>query len=126
MAKGKKKILIVEDDLSYSNVFSDVFSDEGMHVLSAKNGQEGLDIALKEHPDLLVVDIAMPVMDGLTMIKKLRENEWGKDADVILLTNLFDMDKVAEAAEKGAFDYLVKKDWSMEDLVKKVKKRLNL
>lgn len=122
----KKKILVAEDDLSYLNVCVDVFQDEGFEVITAKNGEEGLKMALSEHPDLILADIAMPVMDGLTMLKKLREDEWGKYADVILLTNLDDTGKIAEAAEKGAFDYLVKKDWSMEELVKKVKKRMNL
>lgn len=122
----KKKILVAEDDLSYLNVCVDVFKDEGFEVITAKNGEEGLKMALSEHPDLILADIAMPVMDGLTMLKKLREDEWGKYVDVILLTNLDDTGKIAEAAEKGAFDYLVKKDWSMEELVKKVKKRMNL
>jgi len=124
--KINKKILIVEDDPSYSNVFKDSFENEGFEVLMAANGEEGLKTALANHPDLIVSDIAMPIMDGLTMIKKLKEDDWGKEAYVILLTNLNDTDKVAEAAERGAFDYLVKNDWSMEDIVKKVKTRLGL
>lgn len=120
----KKKILIVEDEVIYLNVFVDKFQEENFEVFQAKNGKEGLDVALKEHPDLILLDIAMPVMDGLTMLGKLREDSWGKDAEVILLTNYSDADKVAEAGEKGAFEYLVKKDWKVEDLVEKVKEKI--
>jgi len=124
MAK-KNKILIVEDEIIYLNVFADKFQEEGFKVFQAKNGKDGLDAALKEHPNLILLDIAMPVMDGLTMLGKLREDKWGKDAEVILLTNYSDADKVAEAGERGAFEYLVKKDWRVEDLVEKVKEKLN-
>ena len=120
----KKKILIVEEEVIYLSVFSDKFKSEYFDVFEAKNGQEGFDIALKEHPDLILLDIAMPVMDGLTMLSKLREDKWGEDANVILLTNYTDENKIAEAGEKGVFEYLVKKDWSVDDLVEKVKEKL--
>jgi DNA-binding response OmpR family regulator len=122
----KKKILIIDDDNSLSELYNDKFSREGFSVREAKNGKEGLEAALKERPDLVLLDILMPVMDGITMLKKLREDDWGKDVPVILLTNLDDTDKVAEAASEGVYDYLVKQDYRIEDLVKKVKDKLNL
>jgi CheY-like chemotaxis protein len=122
-----KKILIVEDEAALRNAVSDILSFEGFTVLQAKNGQEGLDVALKEHPDLILLDLIMPVMDGLTMLEKLRtDQDWGRSVAVILLTNINDPEKVAQATEAGSYDFLVKSDWNIEDVVKKVKGRLGM
>ena len=122
-----KKILIVEDEAPLRNAVSDILTFEGFTVFQAKNGQEGLDIALKEHPDLTLLDLMMPIMDGLTMLEKLRQDqEWGTQAAVILLTNINDPEKVAQATEAGSYDFLVKSDWNIEDVVKKIKGRLGI
>jgi len=63
-------------------------------------------------------------MDGMSMLAKLRQDDWGTKAKVILLTNLGDKDKIAESVEQGASDYLVKSDWSLEEVVEKVKEKL--
>lgn len=123
---NNKKVLIAEDDESLRNVLSDSFAIAGFTVLSAVNGAEALSLSLQEHPDLVLLDIQMPVMDGLEMLAKLRQDKWGKSAEVILLTNFSEVDKIAKATEKGAYDYLVKSDWKTEDIIKKVKNRLNL
>ena len=122
-----KKILIVEDEAPLRNAVSDILTFEGFEVFRAKNGQEGLDLALAEHPDLILLDLMMPVMDGLTMLEKLRQDpEYGKSAQVILLTNINDPEKVAQATEAGSYDFLVKSDWNIEDVVKKIKQRVGL
>ena len=121
-----KKILIVEDDISSLEILVDKFTREAFNVLQAKNGIEGLEVALKEHPDLILLDIIMPKMDGISMIKELQEDEWGKDVPIIILTNLSDGEKVAEAIERGVQDFLVKSDWNLNDVVKKVKERLRI
>ena len=121
---GKKKILIIDDDASLRSVLEDKFSGEGFSVRLAKNGQEGLEIALEEKPDVILVDILMPVLDGLGMIKELRQDNWGKEANVILLSNLDDTTKIAEAAQLGVFDFLTKQDYKIDDVVKKVKEKL--
>ena len=122
-----KKILIVEDEAPLRNAVSDILTFEGFTVFQAKNGQEGLDIALKEHPDLTLLDLMMPIMDGLTMLEKLRKDQpWGAGAAVILLTNINDPEKVAQATEAGSYDFLVKSDWNIEDVVKKIKGRLGI
>ncbi len=125
--KLNKKILIVEDEAPLRNAVTDILSFEGFTVFQAKNGQEGLDLALKEHPDLILLDLMMPIMDGLTMLEKLRQDaEFGKTAAVILLTNINDPEKVAMATEAGSYDFLVKSDWNIEDVVKKIKGRLGI
>lgn len=127
VAPLNKKILIVEDEAPLRNAIADILAFEGFTVFQAKNGQEGLDIALKEHPNLILLDLMMPVMDGLTMLEKLRSDpDWGATAPVILLTNINDPEKVAQATEAGSYDFLVKSDWNIEDVVKKVKNRLGI
>lgn len=127
---NNKKILVieeVEDDNSLRNVLHDKFVKEGFSVLEAKDGEEGLATALSEHPDLILLDIVMPKMDGLTMMKKLREaNEWGKHVPIILLTNLSaDDEKINQAiTDNQPAYYLVKSNYTIEDLVEKIRERL--
>lgn len=121
-----KRILIVEDEPSLLTILVDKLNREGFSCLEAKNGEEGLKVALREHPDLILLDIIMPVMDGMTMLYELRKDPWGKDAKVIFLTNLSEAEKVAESLSQGVFDYLVKSDWKLEDIVIKVKEILGI
>lgn len=121
----KNKILVVEDEPSLRGALSDKLTLEGFTVLEAKDGEEGLEIALRDQPDLILLDVIMPKMDGMTMLKKLQESAWGKKAKVIMLTNLNDLDKVSEALMRGSYDYLVKSDWKIDDVVARVRQRLN-
>ena len=120
----KQCILIVDDEVSLRSALSDKLKLEGFIVLEAKNGEEGLNVALHNHPDLILLDIVMPVIDGITMLKNLRGDEWGRDAKVIMLTNLDSNGKVADAIVWGTQDYLVKSDWKIGDVVAKIRKRL--
>lgn len=124
MDNKSKIILVVEDEKSLRGALCDKLKREGFIALEAKNGKEGLEIALSKHPDLILLDIVMPVMDGMAMFKKLRENIWGKNAKVIMLTNLNDPGNVAEAIGWGSYDYFVKSDWKIESLVEKIKEKL--
>ena len=97
-------------------------------VLQAGDGVEGLSVASMHHPDIILLDILMPRMDGLTMMKKLRvQDAWGKKVPIILLTNLSpDEEKVMERVTKDepAY-YLVKTDWKISDVIEKIKERLS-
>ncbi len=99
---------------------------DGFGVFQAKNGQEGLEIAFKEHPDIILLDIIMPKMNGVKMLKELRKDTWGSKVQVIVLTVLNDREKIAEMLESGAYDYLIKSDWKLEDVVNKVKEKLKV
>lgn len=121
---NNKKILIVEDDHALRAALRDKLARERFSVLEAKDGEEGLKVALDEQPDLILSDIVMPKMDGLTMISRLREDAWGKTAHVIMLTNLSDGESVSASLENAAFDYLVKSDWKLEDIVEKIRNQL--
>jgi DNA-binding response OmpR family regulator len=119
-----KTILIVEDEIPLLNILSDRLAREGFAVLEAQNGKAGLKIALAEHPDLILLDIILPVMDGITVLKRLHADPWGKTAKVIMLTNLGDSQNVADALAFGSHDFLVKSDWKIEDVVRVVRDKL--
>jgi DNA-binding response OmpR family regulator len=130
MAKEQTKqtILVVEDDIPSLKALVDKLTREGFNTIQAKDGEEGLAVANKNHPDLILLDIIMPVMDGLSMMKKLRAGSpWGKSVPIILLTNLSpDEDRVnKDVAEDLPAYYLVKTNWSMNDVIEKIKERLS-
>lgn len=122
---NKHKIALIEDDFIQASLIAEELIGSGFEVIRAADGKAGLDLILRERPDLIVLDIIMPVMDGITMLKELRKNEWGAQAKVVVLTNLNDENKIAEALGNQVFDYLVKTDWGLEDLVKRIKSRLD-
>ncbi len=123
MTDANKKILIVEDELSLRNALRDKLTHEGFSVLEAKNGEEGLEAALREHPDIILLDIIMPVMDGATMLNKLRHDPWGTKVAVIILTNLSEAED-SLMRSRGSLDYIVKSNWKIEDVVAKIRERL--
>jgi len=119
-----KKILIVEDEQTLVKALTSKLENEGFEAEGAINGEEGMKLAKSKKPDLILLDVIMPRMDGMTMLKKLKEDEETKNIPVIMLTNLSDDKRVAESIESGAHDYLIKADWKIEDVVVKVKKKL--
>lgn len=121
-----KKVLIVDDEQLVRAAITQKFTAEGFSVISAGDGREGLEVANAERPDIILLDIRMPVMDGVEMLQKLREDLWGKTVPVILLTNSFDMDNVSRVVQYDVHEYLVKADWTLSDVVKKVKEKLGV
>ena len=122
----KKKILIIEDDRSLRHALEEIINREGFIALVAKDGEEGLESALKNHPDLILLDIIMPKMNGVKMLKSLRSDMWGKAVPVLLLTNDTDPEHMRETLKDNATDYLIKSDWEIEEVVKKIKTTLRL
>ncbi len=117
----------MEDEDAMRQALVEKFKLSGFVVFSAQDGEEGLALANKEKPDLVMLDILMPKMDGVSLTKNIRESSnWGKEVPIIMLTNLSDPDSVSEVADYGVFDFLVKTDWRLEDVVELVKKKLNL
>ncbi len=122
----KRTVLIVEDEKAISNVLKMKLISEGFNVVEAANGDEGLTTALKVHPDIILLDIMLPVMDGVTLLESLRTDKWGTDVPVIILSNLNDASTIQESKKRGVNDYLVKTDWKLDDVVAIIKKRLNM
>lgn len=124
---GETKILIVEDEEAILKALVDKFKKEGFEVLSASDGDEGFNLAVKEKPDVILLDIIMPKKDGMTMMKELRgEEKWGSEVPIVMLTNLSDPESVSEASKFGVYDFLVKTDWHLNDVVKLIKQKLTL
>jgi DNA-binding response OmpR family regulator len=121
-----KKLLIVEDESQLLKVLTDQFEKEGFTVFACKNGKAGIDLAIKHNPDLMIVDVVMPEMDGLTMLQHLKNNSETKNIPAIVLTNLSDPQTTADALKAGAYDHLVKTDWDIADLVNRVKVKLGI
>lgn len=124
--KNNKKVLIVDDNTDLSSVLVDKFKASGFEADSADNGEIGLKKALEAHPDVILLDLVMPVMDGLETLKRLRKDDWGKDAKVIILTLLDEVKYVAEAMDNTFAGYIVKTDESLGNIVDKVKEVLKM
>ncbi|HBD05441.1 TPA: hypothetical protein DCZ32_03205 [Candidatus Uhrbacteria bacterium] len=125
MNASRQNILIIEDELSILNGISDKFTHEGFLVTKAINGQDGLDKALKEHPDFIIVDNLMPNTDGFYFLENLRKDKWGKDALVIMWSNSHDSSTIGRAKKIGILDFMIKSEWEYRDLVKKVREYLD-
>lgn len=122
-----KKVLVIEDEPAQAEILKARFAQEGFSVSGAENGEKGLELALAGHPDLILLDVILPVMDGLTMLRKLREDEWGRDARVIVLTALTANDLTD--IKSGAIDldyFLMKTDWTLDGVIDVAKKRLGM
>jgi len=97
---------------------------EGFEVVAVYDGLQAIDAIKSDSFTLVLLDIVMPVMDGLEMLSYLRNNSIGKKIEVIILTNLSNGAKTVEAVECVVRDYLVKSDWKISDLIAKVKEKL--
>ena|SRR6185436_16093086 len=121
MDEKKTKILIVEDEEILLTALSEELKQEGFDAVGAKDGMEGVEKAAAEKPDLILLDLVMPRLDGIGALKQLKENDETKNIPVVILTNLSDYDKVSDALSMGAMDYLVKANYRLEELVAKIK-----
>lgn len=128
----KKRILVVEvveDSKELLNAISDKLVGEGYEVARLTNGKTGLDWALENHPDIILLDLQMPIMDGKEMLEKLRKDKWGSKAPVIILTNESDNTSIYEVIGIGSSsslnDYCVKADTSLEEIVGLIQQKLS-
>ena len=119
-----KKILFIEDESALQKTFRDVLEKEGYQMISALDGESGLRLAKSQKPDLILLDLILPRKDGFEVLKELKEDETTKGIPVIVLTNLEDIESVEKAIELGATTYLVKAQYTLEEVIQKVKKAL--
>ena len=115
------KILIVEDDPLVSRMYQKVLGFEKLEVISASDGREGLDLAREHHPDLILLDIMMPKMNGMEVLDRLKKDPELKSIPVIMLTNLSGTQDAEIALEKGAVAYLVKSQYRPREVATKAK-----
>lgn len=119
--ENKKRILIVEDDAFVMDIYRTKLTQEGFAVAEAKNGVEAVKELEKNIPDLMLLDIVMPYMDGLEVLEKLNANESWKKIPVILLTNLSQKEEVERGLGLGAKDYLIKSHFTPAEVMEKIK-----
>ncbi len=119
-----RKILFVEDESVLQKTFEETLRKEGYEMISALDGEVGFNLAKKEKPDLILLDLVLPKINGFEVLKKLKEDPETKKIPVIILTNLERMSDIDKALESGAAAYLVKVDYSLEEVVEKIKKIL--
>lgn len=120
MAESFKSVLLVDDDLTLREMYSERLKAEGFSVEMAKDGEEALAKASELHPNIILLDIMMPKINGLDVLKKLREQEDTKAIPVIVLTALIQDREKMESITRGADDYIVKSEAMPGDVIQKV------
>jgi len=119
-----KKILFIEDESALQKTFGDIFRQEGYEMISALDGEIGLNLAKKENPDLILLDLVLPKINGFEVLRNLKGDEETKNIPVVVLTNLEGVGDVEKSLELGATTYLVKENYSLEEIIEKIKKTL--
>jgi len=120
------RILLVEDDFFLADIYQTKLSVENYDVLVGQDGLEGLTLAQEHIPDLILLDIMLPKMDGLEVLKKLKGDKRTKDIPVILLSNLGQEFVVKGGMNLGAVDYLLKSDLTPREVIEKIEHYLKL
>jgi CheY-like chemotaxis protein len=116
-----QKILIVEDDAFVMDIYRTKLSQEGYEIIEAQNGIEAMEKLKEVKPDLILLDIIMPYMDGIEVLKKIKKEENLKTIPIVLLTNLSQKEDISEALGLGANDYLIKSHFTPSEVLEKVK-----
>lgn len=119
-----KSVLIVEDEGAMQRALKNKLENAGYTVLTAADGAEALEQMRSGNPNLVLLDLIMPKLDGISVLREAKNDEALASIPVIILTNLSSGDKVAEAMQLGTFDFLVKANYSLEDVLGKVKERI--
>ncbi|MFA5360325.1 MAG: response regulator [Patescibacteria group bacterium] len=126
MVKDKIKIFLIEDDSFLLSMYATKFEIENFKVIMAEDGDKGVRLAAKEMPDIILLDILLPKMDGFEVLGEIKANPKIAKIPVILLTNLSQKDEIDKGLKMGAADYLIKAHFMPSEVVDKIKKLLNL
>lgn len=118
--QSQQHVLLVDDDVALTMMLEEMLKDEGFLVSVAHNGRDGFALATEKHPDLILLDMMMPGESGLSVLARLREDEWGKTAQVVLLTNVNEPEALENARDVGAAAYLVKANNELSDITAQV------
>ena len=121
LEKETKQVLLVEDDETIRELFATALTNEGIDVITAKDGAEGVQAALAHKPAVILFDINMPVMNGHEAAEKIRLDSWGKSVPIVFLTNQSDATNVAHAHMINPDDYIVKANIPLKEVINKVR-----
>ena len=115
-----KKILIIEDEPLHLKALEDYLQKSGFQTIGADNGEKGLALAKKEKPFLIILDLLLPKMSGITVLEQLRKDPTTSSTPVVVLTALGDDSYRNQATNLGVREYFVKTGWKLTDLIKKI------
>ncbi len=126
MDTKKTSVVIIEDEKMLADMYTTKFSMEGFEAQKANDGQAGFDMVKAVKPDMVLLDIIMPKIDGFGVLKMLKDDAELKNIPVILLTNLGQEEDIKKGKDLGAADYFVKANHTPAEVVQKVKQVLNI
>lgn len=121
MKKEGYKVLIVEDDEPLLDLYDKKFTSSGYKVVKADDGAKGVEMATSEIPDIVLLDLMLPVMNGFEVLKKLKKDDKTKDIPVVILSNYGEMPNITEGMLNGAAEYLIKVEHTPEEVVDVIK-----
>jgi CheY-like chemotaxis protein len=119
-----KKILVIEDESALQKTFGYLLRGEGYEMISALDGEEGLRSAKTDKPDLILLDLVLPKIHGLDVLRQLKEDLGTREIPVVILTNLEGTGDVERALKLGANTYLIKASYTLKEVLSKIKKEL--
>ncbi|MEA1928988.1 MAG: response regulator [Candidatus Auribacterota bacterium] len=122
--EGKRKILVIDDMEENISLLQRILTEAGFQVLTGCNGEEAIDIVRSERPDLVLLDVMMPKLDGFNACKKLREDKRNDSMYIIMLTVIDQINEVTKALDVGADEYFVKSE-SKKKLVRRIRNLLS-
>lgn len=121
MVNSAKKILIIEDDVFLNELMAKKLIEEGFDVIKAVNGEEGLVMTQREKPDLILLDLILPGMDGFEILEKIKEEPETSTIPVIILSNLGQREDIEKGFDLGADDYLIKAHFTPDEIVERAR-----
>ncbi len=119
-----KKILIIEDSRSLADSLEDLLTFKGYQTIKANDGTTGLILARNEHPDLILLDLRLPDIDGFSVLRTLRKDDWGKSAKVLILTAADTSEAVPDDLNLTAESILHKSQWGIDNLSSRIEQEL--
>lgn len=119
-----KKILFIEDESSLQQTMREILRQEEFNMISALDGEEGLKKTKEEKPDLILLDLILPKLDGFEVLKRIKADPETAKIPIIVLTNLEGTTDVEKALELGATTYLVKANYEIDEVIDKIKQNL--
>lgn len=127
MSEEKKiKILLAEDDKFIARAYTDGLTRSGYEVIAVTDGEEAVKKAKENNPDIILLDLIMPIKNGFEALEEIKADEKMKDVPVLILSNLGQDTDIKKGRDLGAVDYLIKSDYSMSEVIKKINKNLGI
>ncbi len=124
MTDAQKRVLLVEDDSTLSGSLATLLTDAGFAVTVAHDGEEGVKLAEEVSPHIILLDVMLPKVDGVTALRRIKQIPGQEETPVMMLTNRDDLEVIEETLKGGSYDFLVKHEWKLEDIVQRIQDKV--